>query len=61
MSDESIPFPEVYDYRKRKPLYREVPMKDTTSRILLKYFKAMAHLYGIIPPAKVLTFFLLLL
>ena len=30
----------------------EIPLKDTTSRLLRKYFNAMANLYGIIPLRK---------
>lgn len=44
--------PEVYPRRKLNALYREVPLKDTTSRLLRKYFNAMANLYGIIPLRK---------
>lgn len=42
-------WPELYDRRTLNRMYREIPMKDTTSRILRKYFTAMANLYGIIP------------
>lgn len=52
MSDEYISFPEAYNRRKLNALYREIPLKDTTSRTLRKYFNAMAHLYGIIPLQK---------
>lgn len=41
--------PELYDRRTLNRMYREIPMKDTTSRLLRKYFTAMANLYGIIP------------
>ena len=44
-----VPLPEVYSRRKLNALYREIPLKDTTSRLLRKYFNAMANLYGIIP------------
>ena len=44
--------PEVYPRRILNALYREVPLKDTTSRLLRKYFNAMANLYGIIPLRK---------
>lgn len=33
-------------------LYREIPLKDATFRLLRKYFNAMANLYGIIPLRK---------
>ncbi len=52
MSQEQISFPEEYDRRKLNALYREIPLKDTTSRLLRKYFNAMAGLYGIIPLKK---------
>lgn len=52
MSEERIPFPECYDRRRLNALYRQIPMKDTTSRMLRKYFNAMANLYGIIPLSK---------
>ncbi len=52
MSEEYIPFPEVYDRRKLNALYREIPLKDSTFRTLRKYFNAMANLYGIIPLEK---------
>ncbi len=44
--------PEVYPRRKLNALYREIPLKDTTSRLLRKYFNAMANLYGIMPLRK---------
>lgn len=48
-SDEDIiPIPESYTRRQLNALYREIPLKDTTSRTLRKYFNAMANLYGII-------------
>lgn len=50
MKDETdfIPIPESYTRRKLNTLYREIPLKDTTSRTLRKYFNAMANLYGVI-------------
>ena len=45
-------FPEEYGRRELNALYREIPLKDTTSRLLRKYFNAMANLYGIIPLHK---------
>ena len=41
--------PDIYDRRTLNQMYREIPLKDTTSRLLRKYFAAMANLYGIIP------------
>ena len=43
-----VSFPEMYDRRELNALYREIPLKDNTSRLLRKYFNAMANLYGII-------------
>ncbi len=51
-SQEIINFPEEYTRRKLNSLYREIPLKDTTSRLLRKYFSAMTHLYGIITLKK---------
>lgn len=47
-----INFPEVYRRTELNALYREIPLKDTTSRLLRKYFNAMSNLYGIIPLKK---------
>ena len=53
MSDEKyVIFPEVYKRRELNAQYRAIPLKDTTSRLLRKYFNAMANLYGIIPLRK---------
>lgn len=52
MNKKYIPFPEEYDRRKLNSLYREIPLKDNTSRTLRKYFNAMANLYGIVPLKK---------
>ena len=41
-------FPEVYDRRHLNALYRAIPLTDNKSRLLRKYFNAMANLYGII-------------
>ena len=46
--EQYIEFPEEYTRRELNAQYREVPLKDTTSRLLRKYFNAMANLYGII-------------
>lgn len=47
-----MPIPETYNRRKLNALYREIPLKDTVSRLLRKYFNAMANLYGVIPLRK---------
>ena len=47
-----VAIPESYTRRQLNALYRESPLKDTTSRLLRKYFNAMANLYGIIPLKK---------
>lgn len=47
-----VPIPDTYTRRQLNALYREIPLKDTTSRLLRKYFNAMANLYGIIPLHK---------
>lgn len=47
-----IPFPQTYTRRQLNALYREIPLKDTTSRALRKYFNAMANLYGVITLKK---------
>lgn len=55
MADQDIqyiPLPEIYDRRSLNSLYREIPLKDSASRTLRKYFSAMANLYGIIPLRK---------
>lgn len=44
--------PEVYARRKLNSLYREIPLKDTVSRTLRKYFNAMKNLYGVITLEK---------
>lgn len=47
-----IPLPEIYKRKQLNDLYREIPLKDTVSRILRKYFKAMKNLYGVITLEK---------
>lgn len=56
--EECTPFPEVYTRRELNAQYRAIPLKATTSRLLRKYFGAMANLYGIIsiPKAKEIIF-----
>ena len=51
--EQYIELPEEYTRRELNARYREIPLKDTTSRLLRKYFNAMANLYGIIPLHKV--------
>lgn len=51
-SDNLIIFPEIYAREKLDALYRAIPLKDTASRMLRRYFGAMANLYGIIPLSK---------
>ena len=50
--EQFIAFPEEYTRRELNARYREIPLKDTASRLLRKYFNAMANLYGIIPLYK---------
>lgn len=50
--EQYIEFPEEYTRRELNARYREIPLKDTTSRLLRKYFNAMANLYGINPAAQ---------
>lgn len=50
--EQYIEFPEEYTRRELNARYREIPLKDTTSRLLRKYFNAIANLYGIIPLHK---------
>lgn len=52
--EKYVQIPEEYSRRKLNALYREIPLKDTTSRLLRKYFNAMANLYGVIPLGKAL-------
>ena len=40
--EQHIEFPEEYTRRELNARYREIPLKDTTSRLLRKYFNAMA-------------------
>lgn len=50
--EDGLDLPEIYSRRELNALYREIPLKDTTSRQLRKYFNAMARLYGVIPLRK---------
>ncbi len=47
-----IVFPEEYGRIKLNSLYRQIPLKDTTFRLLRKYFNAFANLYGVITLEK---------
>lgn len=47
-----IDMPEIYKRRDLNARYRQIPLKDTTSRLLRKYFNAMANLYGIVTLRK---------
>ena len=51
-NEKYIELAEEYTRRELNSLYREIPLKDTTSKLLRKYFNAMALLYGIIPLHK---------
>lgn len=51
-NSNTIPFPETYTRRQLNALYREIPLTDTASRTLRKYFHAMANLYGVITLQK---------
>ena len=52
MSTEYVQPPEKYSRQRLNALYRAIPMKDTTFRLLRKYFAAMSVLYGVIPLRK---------
>lgn len=52
MSTEHAQTPEKYSRQKLNAMYRAIPMKDTTFRLLRKYFTAMSVLYGVIPLRK---------
>ncbi|BEU88916.1 hypothetical protein TAMA11512_23800 [Selenomonas sp. TAMA-11512] len=43
-----ISIPEMFSRRKLNAMYRAIPLKDRSMRLLRKYFTAMANLYGII-------------
>ena len=45
----TVQLPEMYTRRKLNALYREIPLKDSTFRLLRKYANAAANLYGILP------------
>lgn len=47
-----VDIPETYSRHQLNTLYREIPLKDTVSLTLRKYFNAFANLYGILPLRK---------
>ncbi len=51
-NDGYVNIPDSYTRRQLNALYREIPLKDTTSRTLRKYFNAMANLYGVVSLQK---------
>ena len=51
-TEDYVNIPETYTRRKLNALYREIPLKDTASRTLRKYFNAMANLYGVVSLRK---------
>ncbi|MBE6612831.1 MAG: hypothetical protein E7632_10100 [Ruminococcaceae bacterium] len=55
MSDrvKTYTLPEPYSRQKLAALYRTLPISDDTIKLLRKYLKAMANLYGVIPLDKV--------
>lgn len=50
-----IPSSETYERLHLNTLYREIPLKDNKSRLLRKYFNAMANLYGVISLREALS------
>lgn len=46
--EQYIEMPERYTRRALNALYREIPLKDADFRLLRRYFRAMANLYGVI-------------
>lgn len=46
-------WPETYSRRVLNQMYRAIPLKDTTFRLLRKYFNAMTNLYGVVPLRQV--------
>ena len=42
-------WPETYSRRALNQMYRAIPLKDSTFRLLRKYFNALANLYGVVP------------
>ena len=53
-----VTFPSVYGRRQLNALYRNIPLKDTTFRLLRKYLCAAANLYGIVTLKKVYEIFM---
>ena len=56
-NDDLIPIPEPYSRRRLNALYREIPLPDTHSRMLRKYFNAMAICMGLFRSEKPLKSF----
>ena len=46
-------WPEIYSRRVLNQMYRAIPLKDTTFRLLRKYFNALTNLYGAVPLRQV--------
>ena len=46
---DTITIPESYSRQKLSALYKELPISDDIVKLLRKYLKAMANLYGILP------------
>ena len=44
-TQQSKEWPETYSRRVLNQMYRAIPLKDTTSRLLRKYFNALANLF----------------
>lgn len=51
--DPRVPLHPKYSRRELNNMYREIPLKDTTFRMLRKYLQASANLYGIVTLKKV--------
>ena len=49
MENKCIVYPEVWSARKLRERFRAIPMDDARIDLLRKYFRAMAHLYWLIP------------
>ena len=47
--EQYIELPEEYTRRELNARYREIPLKDTTSRLLRKYFKAKEIIFSLSP------------
>lgn len=49
MENKCIVYPEAWSARKLRERFRAIPMDDARIDLLRKYFRAMAHLYWLIP------------